>query len=483
MSPSRRIRRLIEKAVKKKQEKGVDPELEDEMEIVEQEPEVEAETEAEAEANFDPVRAYPIEYFKTISQLRRHLSSCVSLQTDYRIAGSDVPSIIDQFLINKLKEKQDLALFEDSLVTLELVKKIEESQKRTYDNYENHLMKLLDVFRNIVVALFKTDSKESLSQLKSFFLGFNNNDQIKQLINIPKDSLNPFSIKNKIKDVLNFINQYSQKMNKKLERISRQSSQQDYAQLLDTMLEGGSLDLIPQVKTEREESMGSQQLLPENEYDVPYNEPDHPRFVGINKVYSFITDKERMTIEQSFCTEQLKKEFKEAFPWAADTDNLTPFIRYQSDLQNNLLGTASPFSAPMQREVVQVVLLSLDTLGKACGVNGEFAIPNYPVIKDIIDGLQTLSVMLDNKDSETDPLFINTLNQRRDYLARQNKLLYKNYPNPEMNHFCHVNEALAHFLLQETSSSSLLFPSKIEDHLKKKIENALQQRPKPSPAA
>ncbi|HRE31038.1 MAG TPA: hypothetical protein PLD88_03595, partial [Candidatus Berkiella sp.] len=131
-------------------------------------------------------------------------------------------------------------------------------------------------------------------------------------------------------------------------------------------------------------------LLPENEYDIPNAEPEHPDRIGINRTMSFTTS-EQKSVLSLFNTDELKEEFIAAFPWALHYDNLEKLDEASFDMTPNLLGTPTLYSTQLQLASMEFVLLAMDALGKIAGFSGDLTIQNFDRISDIIKQLQWLT--------------------------------------------------------------------------------------------
>lgn len=425
-----------------------------------------------------------IDSFHSLEALNKHLSRCYQAREDFHLISRAPEKDIVQFIFSHVENQDDLSTFKTAFNILTLTSKINVLHNRTFTNYENEALKLLSVYGNKISELLKIGSTTALNKIELFYADFNKNKQISELRKLPTGSFTLFSVANRLHDIIEAIDNKYKRLQKGKELQSRQSSQKDYAQLLDVMLEGGAPEnIIPLLRPTVDEEQSESTLLPATEFDVPSAEPEHPDRIGINKTMSFIPAKDRPTILDAFSTKELIQDFLNSFKeWAADVNSLHRLGQAKNSKITNLLGTEHTFSPIIQMAVMRYVLLSLDALGKVCGNNGDLAIQNYPVVKDITDRLQILSERLTEMSFEEDPHFIEELKVMTFYLAARNQAFYnmqKQYDPPlevrsnsELNGFCHINERLAAKILNIVFKRSVLTPDMPSASLTRKLQHA-----------
>jgi hypothetical protein len=280
--------------------------------------------------------------------------------------------------------------------------------------------------------------------------------------------LNPFSSQHVLYETINLIDKSHKRYKKILEVFNESIGQKTYTELLMKVLEGDKQEPIihfgaPLV----EDASKTQSLLPDSEFPVPQAEPEHPDYIGINRTMNFNPESQQRSVLEVFETNELKKDFKDAFPWACDSDTINKLNLAKVNPTLNLLATDRLLSPSLQMAVMSYVLLSLDCLGKISGYKGELAIQNFSSIKMISDALQEISNLLLVSSNDDDMLttkidhmtyklvilnqdLVDMLSQTNPPMAVQNNL--------NMNDFCHINEYLTHKLLGISFQKSILTP-------------------------
>jgi len=153
-------------------------------------------------------------------------------------------------------------------------------------------------------------------------------------------------------------------------------------------------------------------------------------------------------------------------------DKLENALLHHINVTLNLVGAKYPLSALLQLSLTQYVLLSLDTLGKLAAYTGNKAIENFDRIHSVTTKLSETTKLL---QADNHPDFEKKLSekvaQEIHALANLNRTLPE--PNPVMNGFCHINERLAHLLLNITYERSILTPSQPHSPYREEIDKTL----------
>lgn len=398
--------------------------------------------------------------FTNIETLSNHLKSCY----EHSIEVS-----LNDLWVDQVAPSLQLANFAQCLETLDLIRAIEKSNNKEYKNLNRDLFKILEIYEKQISIQLKEDYIDFPQHIENFFVAFDKNDNIKIARNKDISIFNLLSPDKKLKSIIHSLDKDHKRYLKIKQRDKIESSQFAYSQLLEDVLEGSKdaslLPLVPETKTQT----STTSLLPETEFDVPTAEPENPERIGINTTMSFNTvESRKRTVLDLFSTKELIQDFVNSFPWAVQLETISKLQNAQFNSDINLLGSSPILPGKAQTDVIRIVLLSLDILGKLTGFNGDLAIENYSAVKDITNGLRTIVNLLKSPNMNLDEDLNNTiqsmiqnliaLNNQYHEMQQQFEPKLKTQNNPSMNGFCHLNEHLACILTGTTYQASVLAP-------------------------
>lgn len=476
MAKTRKVRRSIKNALRSK------------MDITSQTP-VSAESDPEPK-KLEPTPAMStaipimmeekdIKDFYSIQELKQHLNVCYHEKTDFKLKKTLPYQDILQFILEKTKTDQTFSFFADSLKIFELIDQIDSIHHRQFKDYDRCLGKLLEVYQKLITT-FNINDKNQASLLQSFFSIYKKNAKINAIRK--KDGfINPFSSLAQTKSSIEDIDKQCEKFYKIQEQYERQNSQSTYWGLLEDVLEEkSSLSLLHLSEHQNSNISSYSSLLPEEEYDPPSAEPEHPTRIGINQTMSFKpTDKVKHLLD-GFSTKTLQQEFLSAFPWAMHS--LQQLKKAKPDVSLNLLGIETDYPSELQVAVIAYILLALDAIGKIAGFNSKLAIQNFSLIKKIVLNIESLSDSLTAFNPVSNMDLLHNLAKLTQELKQQNIDYYDAQGsdsdlnvenNPEMNLFCHINELLAHILMNQPYRESVLMPTQLESPDLEKINKII----------
>jgi|GEM_PF-4549997 len=411
---------------------------------------------------------YAISDFKSVGGLVKHLKVCRSRSIDYQFKMLNPEKELFDWVLASIKADTKFIQFSDSIEALFLMNEINYSQKRNYKRFNSDLILILTYYQNQIARILQLKDDKNKSNLELFFSQFNKLKRIRDIKESEKGTFELFSQLQTQKQLIQKIdNQYTFYI-RMLEQLEKHRSQTAYSQLLEDVLSGNAKKSMT-LPTEREtyRQANNQNLLPDNEYDIPSAEPEHPDRIGINRTMSF-SPNEQASVLALFNTDELKAEFLNAFPWAVHIDNLDKLNKMQFNPSVNLLGTPRLFALELQLATIKFVLIAMDSLGKVAGYSGELTIQNFDRINDIINQLKWLTGELKAPDvneiqllEQVQAVIPEMAFHNQEYFDMQQ--LY-NPPfrvegNPNMNGFCHLNEHLAYELSGVNYEDSLLAPA------------------------
>jgi hypothetical protein len=416
----------------------------------------------------DISKKFTLSDFKSLSDLVKHLKLCQTRFIDHQFKTVNPENDIYEWLMSVIKNDNKFSYFSDAIETLFVLNEINQAQKRPYKRFHSHLAQILNFYQQKVASALKKTSDTNHNQLDYFFAQYIKMKRIRDIKDADESTFDMFSNLQNAKNVLKkFDEEYTFYLGI-LEQFEKSRSQAAYSQLLEDVLSGNSRkSLTLPTETDTKSLSNYQTLLPENEYDIPSAEPEHPDRIGINQTMSF-TSNEQSSVLALFKTEELKMEFISAFPWAIQIDNIEKLNRMTFNQHVNLLGTPRMFSLPLQLAAMRFVLITLDSLGKIAGFSGQLTIQNFDRISAIINQLKWLTSQLKDAAIDEGSLLeqIKAVNQEmafhnQEYFDMQQ--LY-NPPfivedNPNMNGFCHLNEHLIYELTASEYEDSLLAPA------------------------
>lgn len=423
-----------------------------------------------------------LEHFTSLEALNQHLSQGYRSHTGFQLISSTPENDITKFVLSLAQTEGLLETFNVSFSILKFTFSMQAKQGQEDSNYEHAALKLLLLYSSKISELLQANTPTAFETLQTFYADFNKSKAISQLRILPKESFSVFSVHHRLHGIFKTLDSQYALFKKKIELQSRQSSQQNYAQLLDAILEGEAPErVVSLLRSASDSEIEENTLLPKSDFfDVPSAEPEHPDRIGLNKTMSYMPPKEKSSLFSAFSTKALKAEFLSCFTWAADIASFQRFTNAVATPNANLLGTEDLHSPSVQLAAIRYVLLSLDALGKVCGNKGDLAIQNYPIIKDITDRLQELSKRLTEISYENDGTFIEEIKAKTHYLASKNQDFHDMHkqlnPNSEMNGFCHINERLAAILLNIDFKQSVLTPKELPHAVEKAIQHSSFQK-------
>lgn len=415
----------------------------------------------------DTSTKYVITEFKTVNELAKYLNQCHSKFSDFHFDSENPNAEIYSWLLTMIKSDTRFSSFTDSVEVLFLVDEINRYQKRTYKQFNSDLISILTFYYKRVSKILKSDNESDKKTLELFFVQLNKLIRLRDLGGEEESRFDLFSSDHRVKDLVKKMHEQHRLYLSMQEQFEKHRSQSAYSQLLSDVLSGNTQkSLALPVEHDEQRIRTSETLLPENEYDIPSAEPEHPARIGINKTMSFTTQ-DQASILALFNTEELKAEFLKAFPWAIQVDSLDKLKKLQFDPHMNLLGTTRHFCAPLQLAVMKLVLIAMDSLGKIAGFTGQLTLSNFDRINEIINQLKWLTGELQSFNVE-EPKLLGEVEAVIQEMGYKNQEYYDiqqlyNPPfevenNPNMNGFCHLNEHLAYQLTGSDYEETLLAP-------------------------
>lgn len=201
-------------------------------------------------------------------------------------------------------------------------------------------------------------------------------------------------------------------------------------------------------------------------------EESHPDIVGFAETWNIFKQISSHVIKgPPFSYENLKDTFFKAFPWAIEDENS---LRKQP-LVDNLILAHPKVSNRLQKSVMDLVFISLDTIGKLAGPYGELVLYNLDKIDHIITTLETVTQAIDAPgyllDEQNANDFDELLQSKIEALRNQNQMLFgkltkqtpieaheKYAANPYMNYLLSVNEQEMFYHLTTDHNESVLPP-------------------------
>ncbi|MCS5711058.1 hypothetical protein [Candidatus Berkiella aquae] len=414
----------------------------------------------------DPTKKVSLNELKTISNLKKYLFQCHSHSVYYQLSDTNSEKAIIEWIHSIIKSDTRFMHFADSIDVIFLIKSINEIQGNSYKRLLPDLTVILTEYHKMIADILKFNNIEKAKPLEHFFGQYLKNMKLREFKDEEASGL--FSQNNKIKELLSKIDDQYRTYQNIQAQLEKEKSQQAYSQLLEDVLAGVSKRTLQLPTDNVSQNTGTtKNLLPENEYDIPSAEPEHPDRIGINRTMSFTTS-EQKSVLSLFNTDELKKEFIAAFPWALQYDNLDKLDEASFDMTPNLLGTPTLYSTQLQLASMEFVLLAMDALGKIAGFSGDLTIQNFDRISDIINQLQWLTIQLQSDNVNESQLLLQIDENLQEMNFRNNEFfdmqqLY-NPPfsvesNPNMNGFCHINEHLVHQLTGIPYDISMLAPN------------------------
>jgi len=415
----------------------------------------------------DHSKKYNLSDFKTINELAKYLTVCRARFIDYHFNLQNPEKEIVDWLLSTIKSDNRFTSFTDCIEVLFLVDEINRYQKRVYKQFHSDLITILTYYYRRIGQILKSDNETNKKNLELLFVQLNKLKRLREFQD-EDNSFDLFSSEQKVQDLIKKMReQYRLYLNMQ-EQFDKHRSQTAYTQLLADVLSGNTQKslALPVEQDEKTQTM-HETLLPDNEYDIPSAEPEHPSRIGINKTMTFTTQ-EQSSILALFNTEELKAEFLAAFPWAIQVDTLDKLRNLQFDPEVNLLGTPKLFGQALQLAVMRLVLIAMDSLGKIAGFTGQLTIANFDRINEIINQLKWLTGELKAFDI-SEPKLLAEVEAVIQEMGFKNQEYYDiqqlyNPPfevenNPNMNGFCHLNEHLAYELTGTHYTDTLLAPN------------------------
>lgn len=440
-------------------------------------------TQASYDVKPDTSKKYQLDEFKTINSFMKHLVYCLSRSIGHQLSDHNPEKAIFDWMVALIKQDTRLLTFSDSLEVLYLLDDIAHTHKSVYKKFNTDLIAILTLYYQKISKFIKAENEEHKSSLDNFYNQFNKNKRIRNIKTSDDNAFDLFSHMHKLKEIVKKIDDKYAQYQRVQVQLEKHKSQQAYSQLLDDILSGATTRTLPlATDSEQTQTRGAETLLPDNEYDIPSAEPEHPDRIGINRTMSF-NETVQSSILALFNTDELKMEFLAAFPWALQFDNIEALKEAHFDSNINLLGTPQLFSNELQLSIMKFVLLAMDALGKIAGFSGELTIQNFDRISEVINQLKWISAAIQQSNVNEQQLLVEVEAAVHEMSFRNNEYfemqqLY-NPPitvesNPNMNGFCHINEHLAYQLTGFSYDGSLLAPNVPSSPYFEKISEVLE---------
>ena len=357
---------------------------------------------------------------------------------------------IDFFRLCEQEEKVFVTqTFEPLIRILDQVTDFEQNHRNSQTDskakgpFDKNILKALQFHDQLMNKALEEDyfsESDSLESLDGFLHQYSTHAKIKAL---QQANLKHNEIFEKIKKTHHAFDKFIEHYNQRLR-------QHKLVQLLEDKLAGTrQKEILPKPIAQKSPSTTAAMndlMLNEDLLDPIYY-PEHPANIGYSETLKLGLNKAELTVSMLFSTEKIKNDFLLAFPWAKDIKRVEELEDIDLLETDNLLGTKQSFPPDIQVLIMRYVLVTLDTLGKVAGSKGEYAIQNFPTIKDLVDDLQAVAQRILDPLVYKEASFINQIKQKiveRIYL--NDRLLSMQYDNSMMNQFCGVNEFISHSL-------------------------------------
>ncbi|MBS0289871.1 MAG: hypothetical protein JSS07_07560 [Proteobacteria bacterium] len=428
---------------------------------------------------------YNISKFKTLKEMHDVILYWHQRMEDFHFTGKQPEKQIYEAIVDRIAHDNVLSDFKESLSILNLIEHIDKSKNRSYKNYEHDLYLILKSYYGKITELIHDNEPNDI--IENFFLTFNNDTKIQSYQQeIAKSAIShiPFTSSQNLKEIIELINQAQIQYKKSIEMFKKSRDQQIYSELLTKVLEGDhDKPIINFGSIEDQSQHTAVSLLPETEFPVPQAEPEHPDYIGINRTMNFNPSAKYRSTLALFKTEELIKDFTQAFPWSVELNSLHILENAKHSRGCNLLLLDEVVEPKIQLSAMKLILLSLDCLGILSGVNGEFAIQNFDKIKMVADTLngvaQVLIAAWQNPIVETKldhAIFkLMALSKELQFMQTQSNPTYPVQSNDLMNEFCHINEYLCYKLLGIPQQKTVLSPIDNKAGIFKIISNKVKE--------
>lgn len=191
--------------------------------------------------------------------------------------------------------------------------------------------------------------------------------------------------------------------------------------------------------------------------------------VSISETVQRLSGNQQSSLFKLFCAAQLESDFKSAFPWAIAPGELAEIDPDKVEKRFNLLGTETPLKPTLQIQVLQLVLIYTELLGKAAGENGSGVIAHYDFIKFLTQALSVIAECIDQKpldEKQLSQLATSRLEEalgitERLYLEGRHSNTAPQFVNESVTAFCRSNEALSSQLLHIKHFKPVIVPQEI----------------------
>lgn len=400
--------------------------------------------------------------FNDISELYFHLSVSHDREWGYNLLEADPQKQITEFIIEKISnaiEKHDIIPnIQDIFSILKKINDIEISlgnqTKEPYRLYKN----IFDLYSNILEKNKKSLKPETLKNLENSLM---QSKDFLQIIDSPPQWFDFFkektacyksaiNLEDKLYDLIQLIEP---------EPIKEDSS--SFIGLLNSILDDAPLTIFSEQNKNATNANFSAVMSAREYWITPYD----PEYVEPSQIFLSLSQSHQSTLSK-FSDESLQNQFVNALLWSKSLSEIKSVSSIKPVKNPNLINTEIPLENDTQLSVIKYLLISFDLLGKLCGQDGVLALKNYDVIDKLINKIDKLQSDLSGEYCRHRN-FKNALLEQIHMIQKQNHQLYlsstKNSQgffiiNESMNNFCHLNEQIAHQLLDIPFNGSVLSP-------------------------
>lgn len=413
-----------------------------------------------------------------LASVENEIQRCDSIQQLSQLLQKTSKKPVNKEILAKITQKLLAWTHHDdnlnlSLDAFNLLKSIQEycgKHNIDYPKFVENLNKILQDYHTRIKQKIIQGDDELNQSIEKFFYLYDHHPLIQSFKSESKNNdITRFGKRSQISKIITELNDLHQKYHEITKNHEVLYRQRAYSELLNDILEGrrSTASVIPILESQKIDLQSSRELLPESEYPVPNAEPEHPDYIGFNRTMDFnpeIANK----ISELFSTKDLQADYLDAFPWGININTANRLELAYFDPAFDLINSDISISLDLQYIIMSYTLLSLDTISKLAGANGELSLENFGHIKKITESLSKIAELTNDPNKfelDTTSSYVLSLLYK---LYKQNQQLQKyttqfNSPlevqaNPEMNGFCHLNEHLINILCGKEYQQSTLAP-------------------------
>lgn len=354
--------------------------------------------------------------------------------------------------------------------SIQLIQKIEASNKQPeIDEYEVSKT----IFDTYISALSHLPKDFMLKNLQTFQTQLDKSEPFQTIIeDIPKwfDFFSPkkpcYKSAIQLEDTLHDLIDQAPEADEPMETSA-------FIELLNIVLEGKAPSIF--AGAQLQESSNFSAMMSQREYWVTEWDPEN---VGPSQIFLSLSEEKQSALGR-FSARALQNQFLQSFTWALSLNQISKISTLVPSDALNLINTSIRLSNEIQLSVINLLLLSFDILSKLAGRDGALVLRNYDAIDALISNIEKLQEYLSSDycqsiefvtqlESEIQSLKIQ--NQQIHLMSQQNQGFFDN--NENINDFCHLNEQVAHQLLNIPMTGSVLSPSQPTEKTLAEIQSA-----------